>query len=57
MIDQTVANYTSRSGYLAAVGLGNSYQQGLYDLYYLIRMEVRQEYSMEQFINLLPWKE
>ncbi len=57
MIDQTVANFTSRAGYLAAVGLGNSYQQGLYDLYYLIRMEVRQEYSIDQFINLLPWKE
>jgi peptidoglycan/xylan/chitin deacetylase (PgdA/CDA1 family) len=57
MIDKTVVNVAANSGYHAAVGLGNTYQQGLFDLYYLVRMEVRQEYSMDEFINLLPWKD
>ncbi|MPN08908.1 Poly-beta-1,6-N-acetyl-D-glucosamine N-deacetylase [bioreactor metagenome] len=57
MIDEKVVNFTANSGYQAAVGLGNTYQQGLFDLFYLVRMEVRQEYSMDDFINLLPWKD
>lgn len=56
-IDEKVVNFTANSGYQAAVGLGTTYKHGLYDLYYLVRMEVRQEYSMDQFIGLLPWKD
>ncbi len=56
MIDKKVADFTANSDYTSAVGLGNTYQQGLYDLYYLVRMEVRQEYTMDQFIALLPWQ-
>lgn len=55
VIDTNVVNFTSRAGYSAAVGLGTSIKQGLYDLYYLSRMEVRQEYSMDQFIAMMPW--
>jgi len=56
-IDSTVATYTSHAGYTNGVGLGTTYQHGLSDLYYLVRMEVRQEYTMDQFIALLPWKD
>ena len=55
VIDTNIVNYTSRAGYTAAVGLGTSVKQGYYDLYYLSRMEVRQEYEMDQFIAMLPW--
>jgi peptidoglycan/xylan/chitin deacetylase (PgdA/CDA1 family) len=55
VIDATVVTATSKAGYSNGVGLGEGYHQGLFDLYYLIRMEVRQEYSMDQFIAMLPW--
>jgi len=55
-IDSKVVTFTSRAGYSNAVGLGTTYKQGYFDLYYLVRMEVRQEYSMDQFIALLPWQ-
>ena len=56
LIDPKVVTYTAHAGYTSGVGLGTSVKQGLSDLYYLSRMEVRQEYSMDQFIALLPWK-
>jgi len=55
LINSDVVNRTSRAGYVAAVGLGTSVTQGPGDLFYLSRMEVRQEYSMDQFIAMLPW--
>jgi peptidoglycan/xylan/chitin deacetylase (PgdA/CDA1 family) len=55
-IDSKVVTYTAKAGYTNAVGLGTSTNQGLFDLYYLSRMEVRQEYSMDQFIAMLPWQ-
>jgi Predicted xylanase/chitin deacetylase len=57
VIDATVVNATAKAGYSNGVGLGTGYHQGLSDLFYLTREEVRQEYSMDQFIGLLPWKE
>lgn len=55
LIDADVANSVSRSGYIAGVGLGTSITQRLREVYYMSRLEVRQEYSMEQFIAMLPW--
>jgi peptidoglycan/xylan/chitin deacetylase (PgdA/CDA1 family) len=55
VIDATVVTATSKAGYSNGVGLGNGYHQGLSDLFYLVRMEVRQEYSIDQFIAMLPW--
>jgi len=57
MINANVVNFTARAGYAAAVGLGISYKHGYYDLFYLSRMEVRQEYTLDQFIALLPWND
>jgi peptidoglycan/xylan/chitin deacetylase (PgdA/CDA1 family) len=56
VIDSKVVTYTSKAGYSNAVGLGTSYQHNLDDLYYLVRMEVRQEYSLNDFIALLPYQ-
>ena len=57
VIDDKIVTYTSHAGYSSAVGLGTDVKQGLSDIFYLTRMEVRQEYSMDQFIALLPWKD
>jgi peptidoglycan/xylan/chitin deacetylase (PgdA/CDA1 family) len=57
MIDADVANAVANSGYTAAVGLGVSIIHGWGDLYYLNRLEVRREYSMDQFIRMLPWQD
>ncbi len=42
-------------GYLAAVGLGTSFQHSLATLYYLSRMEVQSIYDMDKFASMLPW--
>jgi len=55
-IDPPSANKVIEAGYLAGMGLGVSYTHTLYDWYYLNRLEVRSDYTMEQFIALLPWK-
>ncbi len=56
MIDPPSASKVIQAGYLAGMGLGVSYTHTLYDLYYLNRLEVRSDYTLEQFIALLPWK-
>jgi peptidoglycan/xylan/chitin deacetylase (PgdA/CDA1 family) len=55
-IDSEVMFYASQAGYSSAVWLGTSSQHNLNDLYSLERMEVRQEYSLNDFIALLPWQ-
>ncbi|MHC1740788.1 MAG: polysaccharide deacetylase family protein [Anaerolineaceae bacterium] len=57
LLDHTVYLFTTNSGYTNAVGLGVNANQGLFNLYNLSRMEIRQEYSMDQFIALLPWQD
>lgn len=57
VIDARIITYTSKAGYTSAVCLNTSVTQGLNDLYCLSRMEVRQEYSMDQFIAMLPWQD
>jgi peptidoglycan/xylan/chitin deacetylase (PgdA/CDA1 family) len=57
MIDSDVANAVSRNGYLDGVGLGEVSTHNLGDLYYLIRIEIREEYSMDKFASLMPWQD
>lgn len=47
-----VQNY----GYLAAVGLGTSYEHGWSTLFYLSRIEVQSSYDMAKFASILPWQ-
>jgi peptidoglycan/xylan/chitin deacetylase (PgdA/CDA1 family) len=47
-----VQNY----GYLAAVGLGSSNEQGWSTLYYMSRIEVESSYDITKFASLLPWQ-
>jgi peptidoglycan/xylan/chitin deacetylase (PgdA/CDA1 family) len=54
-IDPEVTDKTASYGYLAGLGLGTSYNQGMSTLYYLSRMEIQSKYDMDTFISMLPW--
>jgi peptidoglycan/xylan/chitin deacetylase (PgdA/CDA1 family) len=53
--DFEVTDKTASYGYLAGLGLGTSYNQGMSTLYYLSRMEIQSKYDMATFISMLPW--
>ncbi len=54
-INENVIRLTSRFGYKSAVGLGSKYTHSANSIFYLDRIEIQNDYSMEQFISLLPW--
>ncbi|HKY54871.1 MAG TPA: polysaccharide deacetylase family protein [Anaerolineales bacterium] len=49
-------HYAHFAGYIAAVGLGNESLQGNKNLFYLYRMAVNGNQSLESFALLLPWR-
>jgi peptidoglycan/xylan/chitin deacetylase (PgdA/CDA1 family) len=53
--DTFVMQKVSQYGYLAAVGLGLSSQQGPGNLFYLNRIEVKYGTTLADFAELLPW--
>lgn len=55
LANEQVIDKTIRSGYTSAVGLGEATTHGYYDIFYLNRIEIQADYTMEKFINLLPW--
>jgi peptidoglycan/xylan/chitin deacetylase (PgdA/CDA1 family) len=54
-IDPVVGNHVASYGYTNGVGLGTSYTHTLGSIFYLSRLEVRNEYSFDAFAHLLPW--
>lgn len=54
-MDQTVGSHISAYGYTNAVGLGIFYTHTSGTLYYLNRLEVRNDYDDTAFAKLLPW--
>jgi len=55
-INEDVIRLTSSYGYSSGVGLGESQTHSRFSVYYLSRIEIRNEYSMEQFEAYFPWK-
>lgn len=55
-INPFVVERTERYGYRAAVGLGTSFHHDLSNLFYLARIEIRNEYDLNRFTSLLPWQ-
>ena len=49
-------HYAHFAGYSAAMGLGNESLQGNKNLFYLYRMTVNGNQSLEEFVLLLPWR-
>lgn len=54
-IDADVANSVGKAGYYGGMGLGIGYVHNLYDLYYLVRTEVRAGTSIEELGQMLPY--
>ena len=50
-------HYVHFAGYIAAMGLGNETLQGDQNLFYLYRMTVNANQTLESFALLLPWRE
>jgi peptidoglycan/xylan/chitin deacetylase (PgdA/CDA1 family) len=53
--NKDVWRLTSAYQFTSAMGLGSSYVHNSNTLYYLSRIEIKNDYSMEKFISLLPW--
>jgi len=54
-IDEYIVTKTVNYGYVAAVGLGSSWQHDRNSLYYLSRIEIENSYDMQKFASVLPW--
>jgi peptidoglycan/xylan/chitin deacetylase (PgdA/CDA1 family) len=53
--NEAVVNKVYKAGFTSAAGLGESITHGRNNIYYLNRIEIQNEYSMEKFIQLMPW--
>jgi peptidoglycan/xylan/chitin deacetylase (PgdA/CDA1 family) len=53
--DATAGNGVASSGYTGAVGLGTSYIHSSNVVFYLSRIEIRNDYDMAVFSRVLPW--
>jgi peptidoglycan/xylan/chitin deacetylase (PgdA/CDA1 family) len=56
IMDSFLVTKVQNYGYLAAVGLGTTYEHGWSTLYYLSRIEVQYSYDLEKFGSILPWQ-
>lgn len=56
VFDDTVYQAVLDSGYTSAVWLGEGTWHDLSSIYYLQRIEIEHQFSMEDFISLMPWK-
>jgi hypothetical protein len=54
-VDDTVMAKAEKYGYKAGLGLGTYREHTTGALFYLSRMEVRNDYDLKAFIALLPW--
>lgn len=54
-INDNIIRLTSSYGYKSAVGLGETVTHSMNSIFYLSRIEIQNDYSMEQFISKLPW--
>jgi peptidoglycan/xylan/chitin deacetylase (PgdA/CDA1 family) len=50
-----VTRWVHKAGYESAVGLGTGYRHTEKSRYYLSRIEIRSDYSLDYFAGLLPW--
>lgn len=54
-INDNIIRLISSYGYKSAVGLGNSVTHTMQSIFYLQRIEIENDYSMDVFISKLPW--
>ena len=56
LMDDSAGSYVHFAGYVAAMGLGYTHDQGSSNLYYLQRRDIKGTYDMKQFALFLPWQ-
>ncbi len=56
LMNNAVGSYVHFAGYIAAMGLGFTSDQGKSNLYWLQRRDVKGQYDLEQFAAFLPWQ-
>ncbi|MBA4383720.1 MAG: hypothetical protein C0410_03210 [Anaerolinea sp.] len=54
-INDNIIRLTSNFGYKSAVGLGNSVTHSINSIFYLYRIEIKNYFSMDEFIEFFPW--
>lgn len=54
--NEEVWRLTPNFGYQSAVGLGNSFNHDRNSLYFLARIEIKNDFTLDQFGALLPWQ-
>ena len=54
-VNDEVFRLTSSYGYTSAVGLSESTLHSMNTIFYLSRIEIQNEYSLEQFAAFMPW--
>jgi peptidoglycan/xylan/chitin deacetylase (PgdA/CDA1 family) len=54
-VGNTAGGYVHAAGYIAAMGLGFTSDQGKSNLFWLQRRDVKGEYDIKRFTDFLPW--
>jgi len=54
--NSSVVDYAVHGGYIGAMGLGMTYNQGSFNLFALQRREIKGYYDILKFADFLPWK-
>lgn len=56
IMNNAVGSYAHFAGYIAAMGLGFTSDQGVSNLFWLQRRDVKGQYDTKQFAAFLPWQ-
>ena len=56
IMNSGVGNYAHFAGYIAAMGLGFTSDQGKSNLFWLQRRDIKGEYDIKRFASYLPWQ-
>jgi len=55
-LDSSTVDYVHYAGYIAAMGLGPTVDQGIGNLFNLQRRDIKGSYDLRLFANFLPWQ-
>lgn len=56
LMNDSAGSLVHEAGYVAAMGLGYTHDQGSGNLFFLQRRDIKGTYDMKQFAAFLPWK-
>jgi peptidoglycan/xylan/chitin deacetylase (PgdA/CDA1 family) len=56
IMNSAVGDYAHFAGYIAAMGLGFTFDQGKSNLFWLQRRDIKGNYDIKQFASFLPWQ-